>query len=396
MKNMLSTCFAPLARAYRKVSGGSLLLSIGLHAVILVIGFYLVVSQIVDERKISFGGGDTGPKAEIQHKVKHKASPIAPDSIKRITTTSRIANVALPDMPGAQMKIGPTISGSMDSGGFTMAPGLRGAEGGGKSSPTAAGGGFSKAMFFGLRGIKSNDGLTGTFYDLKQTPNGKPTNMALVPGEEGSKMVPSNPGNGVYCAFIQDFCKHWNKSKLNHFYQAKEKVVAYQIAIPGVTADAGPAAFGVEKECAPRRWIVIYEATILPPRDGRFRFRGRGDDVIVVRCNGQMVLDGCLFHAYQEANSINDPDPKNLNAGIWLNMKKGTPIKLEVLIGECPGGGFMAQLSIEEDGVQYPDGYPVFQVKEVPVPPNSYRPIAKNPIVFRIQPANSGYGSLLP
>ena len=101
--------------AYRKASGSSMLLSIALHAIILFIGFYLVVSQIVEERKISFGGGDPGPKSDVQHKVKMKTTT-APAPTKRITTTSSLVKVALPDMPSIQMNMGPTVANAMGSG----------------------------------------------------------------------------------------------------------------------------------------------------------------------------------------------------------------------------------------------------------------------------------------
>ncbi len=386
--------FQRIRTAYRKASGDSMLLSIVIHAIILLIGTYLVVSQIVEERKISFGGGEAGPKAEVQHKVKMRTTT-APAPTKRITTTSSVAKVALPDMPDVPTNMGPSIAGAMGAGGFGAAGGLGGGGGGGGGgSGGGKGNGFSKITFFGLQGSKATDGLVGTFYDLKQKQSGKPTEFALVPGEEGSAMV-SNPANGAYCQFVREFCKTWSSARLNGFFKAEQKLVIYQFAIPMMTADGGPAAFGVEKECKPRRWLALYEGTVIPPRDGRFRFRGRGDDVLVVRWNGQMVLDGCYFGVDASVNT--DPEANKIKGpgGKWINMKKGVPAKMQVLIGECPGGGFFAWLCLEEEGVQYPDGYPLFQLKAAPVP-TGVVPFAKEPMVFSVQPAKTGYGSMLP
>ena len=77
-----------IRNAYVTASGSSLLLSIGVHAIIILVGTYLVVSQVVEDRKISFGGGDRAQKAEVTHKVKMKQRPAtAPALNKRITTT---------------------------------------------------------------------------------------------------------------------------------------------------------------------------------------------------------------------------------------------------------------------------------------------------------------------
>jgi len=43
--------FVRIRRAYFKATGGCMLLSIGIHAVILAVGAWLVVSQVVEERK---------------------------------------------------------------------------------------------------------------------------------------------------------------------------------------------------------------------------------------------------------------------------------------------------------------------------------------------------------
>ena len=382
-----------LKRAYFKASGSSLLLSIGIHAVILLIGTYLVVSRIVEDRKISFGGGEPGSKSEVQHKVKRKTTT-APAPNKRITTTSSVATVALPEMPTMQSNMGPTIAGAMGSGGFEAATGGLGGKGGGGGS----GKGFSKITFFGLNGAKDTDGLVGTFYDLKQKPDGSPTSMELTDAEKASQNMDMKGAGGKYREYletIKKFSKGWSKPQLEKFFKAPQKLVATQIVIPSMTAGTAPKEYGVEKECAPRRWAALYEGTIIPPRDGRFRFRGRGDDVILVRLNGQNVFDGSLANICAEVNTeAAKPGGSSFAAGKWLNLRKGMPLKMEVLIGECPGGSFYAILCLEEEGVQYPDGYPVFQLKAGAIPPCKSFPVGKEGMVFGVQGTKSGFGSL--
>jgi len=387
---------ARFKRAYVKASGGSLLLSIGIHAAILLVGMYLVVSQIVEERKISFGGGENGPKSEVQHKVKQRTTT-APAPNKRITTTSSVATVALPDMPNIPNNFGPSITGAMGSGGFGAAGGLGGGGSGGGGSGGGKGKGFSKINFFGLHGGKETEGLVGTFYDLKQNARREPNSMELTDVEKGSeRMDNSTPRNREYIESVRKFSKGWSKGMLEKFFKAPQKLVAAQIMIPRMKADAAPKEYGVEKECAPRRWIAYYEATVLPPRDGRFRFRGICDDIMLVRMNGQNVLDGSLQDiCMKEANS--EPAvTSQLRAGKWMNLRKGVPMKMELLIGECPGGVFYAILCLEEEGVKYPDGYPVFQLKAGPIPACPGFPVGKEAVVFGVQSARSPYGSMLP
>ena len=250
--------FARIRRAYRKASGGSLLLSIGVHAIIILIGTYLVVSQVVEDRKISFGGGDRRQAAEVQHKVKMKARPAtAPAPNKRITTTSSIAKVALPDMPNVQVNMGPSLAASMGSGGFESVASLGGSQSGGGGKEMN----FSKVTFFGLRGAQTaTDGFVGTFYDFKQTPGRRPTVMAFDDAERLAVLARSpktdpNP-NKEYASVLRKFCTTWDLEQLKGYYKAKEKLMAYQIFIPMGQADEAPKACGVEKEVKPTRWIV--------------------------------------------------------------------------------------------------------------------------------------------
>lgn len=184
-------------RAYRKASGGSLLLSIFLHAIILIVGIFLVVSQVVEERKISFGGGEPGPKGDVQHKVQMKRKTTsAPAPTKRITTTSSMARVALPDMPDIPMSMGPSVAGAMGTGGFGASSGLGGGKGGG-----GGGAGFSNIKFFGLRTqakhiaflVDYSGSMEGVFRkameakleeSLKELPAG--TKMLIIPWAGGA------------------------------------------------------------------------------------------------------------------------------------------------------------------------------------------------------------------
>ena len=383
---------AKIRRAYSRSNGSSLLLSIGIHAVIILVGGYLVVSQVVEERKISFGGGDRRPQAEVQHKVKAKPrAATAPNTSKRITTTSSVAKVSLPDMPNVQLNVGPTIAASMGSGGFGAVGNL-----GGGSMPQGKGSALSKITFFGLRGGAENNGLIGTFYDLKQTPQRKPTKMASSPDEKGVQY--GNKQNAEYVEVLRRFCVNWNPVFLDGFFKAPQKLCTTQIFIPNMSADEAPKAFGVEKECEGRRWLVHYKGEVVPPKSGRFRFRGRGDDVLMVRWDEQTVLDanwpGLRPAIHPKINTAPEPEWNQFVGGKWIEMKKGIPVKVEVLIGEHPGGLFRVFLCLEEEKVSYPNGYPLFQLKGGPVLTNTGFPVSNEGIVFGLAPTKTAVGAI--
>ena len=336
--------------AYRKASGGSLLLSIGIHAVILLIGAYLVVSQIAEERKISFGGGEGGSKSEVQHKVKRKMTT-APAPNKRITTTSSIAKVALPDMANIQMNMGPSISGAMSSGGMGAASGLGGGGGGGGGG--GRGGGFSKITFFGLQStVKGTGELTGTFYDLKQTKGGRATDMTVDKWKE----------------FVQKWVKGpWDVKELQGYYAGPSKLHAPFIYIPIISANEGPKAFQVENKVKPRLWVAHYKARVVSPVSGNFRFAGYGDDILIVRFNGKVVLnqhDPTTLAKPAVKYNYADLGGRGPIAGEWFSVNAGSPYSMEVLIGECPGGLLHAYLLIEKANGQYSK-----DVKGVPILP---------------------------
>ena len=366
---------ARIFRAYRKASGGSMLLSIAIHVVILLVGAYLVVSQITEERKISFGGGDPGPKSEIQHKVKRRTTT-APAPNKRITTTSNVAKVALPDMPSVPMNMGPSIAGSMGSGGFGPLGSMRTDGGAGGK------GGFSKITFFGLRGGKGGGNLLkATFYDLKQSQDKKPTDM-----DDDGSLASQGAARSKYMQTVREFVGkgQWNPSTLSKFYHSDTPLYSSRIYVPADRSEEAPKAFGVEKEVKGDRWLVHYKGKFRVRKDGEFRFVGCGDNVLVVRINKKNIFDGSgRFGGDVDPTLKTTPEEKlgiacvsswQLTPSKWFRLSVGQIYEIEVAIGDC-GGLFSAFLLFEEKGATYgkrKDGsgsaYPLFQLDGTPLP----------------------------
>jgi len=201
--------------------------------------------------------------------------------------------------------------------------------------------------------------LVGHLYDLKQTPDRKPTDI-----------MDSAP-NGMN--FLRSFVKDWNMSTLANYYQAPGTLYASQICIRERHSDESTKAFGVDGIVDPKRWIIVYDAVVTPPESGTFRFVGWADDFLVVRWNGTNVLDasydGESVDPSANAQEIQSHGNKSLKYGKWIQMEAGTAVPMKVLIGEGPGGysGFI--LLIEKQGDDSPNGdYPLFQLQDAKIP----------------------------
>ena len=82
----------------------------------------------------------------------------------------------------------------------------------------------------------------------------------------------------------------------------------------------------------------------------------------------------------------------------WIEMKRGVPIKMEVIIGEQPGGLFWAKLLIEHDPGpnEPPEEQMVFQLKAAPVTSWGDNPARLKTMVFGVQakPVKPAYGTI--
>jgi len=131
-------------RLWRKVGGGSLTLSLAIHAGILIIGGALVVSSQMIQKQVDFlpgGGTQQGAQAsaEMKHKVQQKKRTSISKTMpmKKIVSTSQNAAVTLPDAPPDMLDV-PDVS-SMIGGGSL----------GGGFGKAGSGGGFGTGMGMG-------------------------------------------------------------------------------------------------------------------------------------------------------------------------------------------------------------------------------------------------------
>ena len=347
-----------------------LLISVLAHLLLGAVASVYIVQSITAKPKATFtaASAPSAPAAvNREHKVqmqKKQQTMSAPAQMKRVTTAAANARFTLPQMPAL-----PTLATSLSPARISgMAGSGAGLTLGGGSG--AAGGGGKGISLFGLRTAGSG-ALTGTFYDLKQTPDGKPTTMAFM-NEDWHSEAERKP-NEANAKFIGQFANaNFSEGMVANYFKGPQPLYASQIFIPVMSADNGPKEFNLADKVKPRRWAVVYRGKVTPPESGRYRFVGVADDYLIVRFRGRMVLDGSLrpptgkkpakeyTYAGTGSYQFGEGDPVDVSAGEHYDI--------EILIGEQPGGEFCAFLLLEKDGTKYetdPKGGPVLPVFKV-------------------------------
>ncbi len=222
------------------------------------------------------------------------------------------------------------------------------------------------ALFFGSSNLIKGS-LTGRLYDFKQTKEREPNARYL------DSLTEENGGT-AYADIVNSLHKRkFTQTALNGYYKAPKELSLTHLAIPFVSAAEGPRYFGAEKEMQPSGWVAHYSGFITAPEDGRYRFAGISDDYMVVFLNGAPRLIACwpslqpqVIDRWKPAEDsdkwVTPIGEKKLIYGDWVTMKAGQQIKMDLGIGERPGGYVGFLLLIEKEGAEYrkaKDGRPI-------------------------------------
>lgn len=354
-----------------KLGGGSLSISILVHAVILIIGvvwIYQVIPEKQDDLPSFESGVNGGDLPDGKKSLAH-----LPSLTPRVAALTASSEIALPE---PQLMTSTDSVGALGNGGLSS--GLGDGRGGQSFGPGETPGRVLKPglhTVFGEPTLKA-DSLVGVFYDTKQDPNGKDTGM------NQSKIL----------EVISEFTSRgWNERLLSrHYYRAPQKLAQTRIYMPMISADAAPKAFGCDDAVKGRCWIALYRGSVIAPKTGKFRFVGAADDLIVVRFNKRNQFEHGYFHGTTglriaelipvlEGRTENRDIEKKLRAGPMrppisfysydttqsykgigglavgpeFEVVAGTAYPIEILISEIPGGLFGAVLMVQETGVAY-------------------------------------------
>ncbi|WP_168432970.1 SHD1 domain-containing protein [Pontiella sulfatireligans] len=303
-----------------------LVISLLVHAAAFMLAGLLVVFTVTQKEEKKF----VPPKAVERPKMKLKKPKVkVKKSAKPKPTTRIVTKVKRASMPDIQL---PEMSG--------LADGLIGGIGGFEIMPD-----FSETTIFGSGQTIGND-FVGTFYDFKRDRRGKSMIM----------------DTGTFTDEVAKFVRSGFKvSKLARYYRSPRKLYATSFMVPTVRSSVAPAAFG-EADTGGWCWMAHYKGQLVHKDGIKFRFWGQGDDILIVRVDGKVVLNGSwpnyqeIYSNWQTSDSKNRTYTMGNNTAVvgdWITLEPGVPLDMEVVCGEVPGGHFDMMLVVQEDGVDY-------------------------------------------
>lgn len=165
---------------------------------------------------------------------------------------------------------------------------------------------------------------------------------------------------------------NWSKEALSHYYIATNKLYLNYLFVEKQPAENGPAAFNCQDQVQPRKWVAHYEGRLNPSHSGEYRFIGHFDDLLIVMVDGKPVLDaywqnretyrgggrseitgwkpdekGELFDKHQSFSG------QPLVHGDWIYLEENCNKKIDIVLGEEPGGVVGGILLLEEKNKKY-------------------------------------------
>ncbi|MDF7823422.1 SHD1 domain-containing protein [Pontiellaceae bacterium B12227] len=301
-------------------------ISILIHAAAFSLAGLLVVFNVVQKEEKKF----VPPKPVDRPKMKLKKPKVKVKKTSKPKSSTRIVTkVKRASMPDIQL---PEMSG--------MGEGLAGGIGGFEIIPD-----LDEVTLFGGGQSIGND-FVGTFYDVKRTRRGTSNGMDPDAFKE------------VVAKFVRN---GWKPSSLAQYYRSPKKLYATSFMVPTVRSSTAPAAFG-EPDTGGWCWLAHYKGSLVHKDGITFRFRGQGDDIMVVRVDGKEVLNASwpgtdvVISKWQSNDSKNRTYKMGNNTAVvgdWITLEPGVPVDMEVIGGEVPGGHFDMMLVVEEEDVEY-------------------------------------------
>ena len=176
-----------------------------------------------------------------------------------------------------------------------------------------------------------------------------------IPGlKRNARGEPRTPN---YLADVrQALAGHLSDSAFGEFYRVTNQLYMSHLFVPVMPAEQGPTAFSAGDQVKPSNWMAHYRGAIRPPKAGRYRFVGMFDDLLMVLVDGKVAMEFLW---------TGDPTPwepkefvgqhacfagRPLVYGDWIEMDPHKSRRLDILVGEHPGGLVGGVLMIQEEG----------------------------------------------
>ncbi|MDZ8117819.1 SHD1 domain-containing protein [Pontiella agarivorans] len=333
-----------------KGAPSGLVISLAVHAGAFLLAGILVVFTVHQKEEKKF----VPPKPLDRPKMKLKKPKVkVKKSAKPKPTTRIVTKVKRAKMPDIQL---PEMSG--------MADGLAGGIGNFEIMPD-----LGELTLLGSKSSIGND-LEGTFYDVKRDRRGRP--------------IPVDTGGDEWRQLIRKFfLSGWKTSTFSRYYRAPQKLYATTLVVPVTLSGIAPEAFG-DDDAVGALWMVHYKGQLVNKDSIKFRFWGIGDEFIVVRVDGTVVMGAYWPHASMRDYVMNgiwesssmDSDKyywgnNKAVVGDWIELEAGEPKEIEILIGDN-GGQACFLLGVQEEGMEYERSgqpspiLPAFKTAELP------------------------------
>lgn len=218
-------------------------------------------------------------------------------------------------------------------------------------------------------GLKGD--ITGTMYDLKR----------------------DRAGSARACEYVKDvqhiLAEKLGKDAFSGFYRVPRPLYLSHLFVPTSPAESGPAAFGVGDLMESRMWVVHYTGQVQTLQAGRYRFVGIFDDLLMV------LIDGQVVHEFLWTGDPTPWEPKDyvrqhasfagqpLVYGDWFQLDSMQSRRIDLLVGEHPGGKVGGVLLIQREGEDYAteaNGRPILPIFALqPLTPDEEQKLASFP-----------------
>lgn len=353
----------------------AVLLSALIHLGILFIAGGLVIFTVVKKQEKKFVPPPpvNRPKMDLK-KPQPKAKVSSPPAARHIVSknVNIMSEIQLPDITGiSATSVGTGLSG------IELVPDLS-----------------DLSVVGSKKSISAGNDLVGTFYSFYYDRVGR--KLATPEGKIVKEVVKFQRND-------------WNPMTFAPYYRAPQQLYTTHVFMPPQETEFVPFLFGIPYDLNFRTstWAVLYTGKIARPNGGRYRFWGYGDHMLLVRVNGELVLNGCFVRLHDEYSPDWKPESPELEfryelagnevyAGNWFELEPGVPVNIEILIGDAadPGGGSKAMLLVEDAKGIYDENkqgmkiLPVFKVGEIPE-------LIKDEIKYRLIPGEADLDSEL-
>jgi hypothetical protein len=171
------------------------------------------------------------------------------------------------------------------------------------------GSGTGSGSFWGTTTQGTTSGFEGTFYDFTRKQGGTPNVVDET----------------VYGNIIRAFCKDFKPPEAFPCYTSSTTLFNQHFFFPPISDTEAGKAFKTPSSTE-AFWIAHYHGSFTPDAPGEYRLVGFGDNVLIVRINGTLVLDASDQGFIKGSQDYVAPYRKLVGSAVLPGKDFGTPL----------------------------------------------------------------------